>query len=329
MPASGIAQVLSYLPPTARDPNLLVGTETHDDAGVYRVAPDLALVQTLDFFPPVVDDPFTYGQIAAANSLSDVYAMGGRPLTHLNIVGYPDDKLDMAWLGEILRGAALKCAEAGSTLVGGHTVRDAEIKFGLSVTGTVHPDRILTNATAKPGDVLVLTKALGTGFVTTAAKRQACPEELLKVACASMAQLNKTGCEAMLAAGVSAATDVTGFGLVGHGVEMADGSNVTLLIRLGALPVFPGIDGIDVTKYRTRAIKSNREYTAPRTRFEGTQDSPRLDFAYDPQTSGGLLIAVPTDGANELIRLLTGGGALAAVIGEALPRQSESLILTN
>ncbi len=294
---------------------------------MYRIAPDIALVQTVDFFPPVVDDPFTYGQIAAANSLSDVYAMGAKPLTHLNIVGYPDDKLELDWLGEILRGAAEKCAEAGSALVGGHTIRDAEIKFGLAVTGVVHPDRILTNATAKPGDVLILTKALGTGFVTTAAKRQVCPEELLKTACASMAQLNKAACEAMLAVGVSAATDVTGFGLAGHGLEMADGSNVTLRIRLSALPVFPGIERIDVAKHRTRAIKSNREYTEPRTRFDGTQTAPRLDFVYDPQTSGGLLIATPPDKVDELTRLLKTSGTLAAVIGEVEPRRSESLLL--
>jgi selenide,water dikinase len=296
---------------------------------VYRIAPDVALVQTVDFFPPVVDDPFTYGRIAAANSLSDVYAMGGTPLTHLNLVGYPDDKLEMDWLGEILRGAAETCAEAGSTLVGGHTVRDAEIKFGLAVTGTVHPDRVLTNATAKPGDVLLLTKALGTGFVTTAAKRQVCPDDLLRAACASMAQLNKAACEAMVAVGVSAATDVTGFGLAGHGLEMADGSQVTLLIRLSALPVFPGIEGIEIAKHRTRAVKSNREYTDPRTRFEGTLDSPRLDFVYDPQTSGGLFISTPAAKVDELTRRLTAGGALAAVIGEVLPRQAESLLFVN
>ena len=296
---------------------------------MYRIAPDVALVQTVDFFPPVVDDPFTYGAIAAANSLSDVYAMGAKPLTHLNIVGYPDDKLEMDWLGQILRGAAEKCAEAGSTLLGGHTVRDAEIKFGLAVTGTVHPDRILTNATAKPGDVLILTKALGTGFVTTAAKRQVCPDELLKTVCASMTQLNKAGCEAMLAVGVNAATDVTGFGLAGHGLEMADGSKVTLRIRLSALPVFPGIEGIDITKHRTRAIKSNREYTELRTRFDGAREVPRLDFVYDPQTSGGLLIATPPDKVDELTQLLKAGGALAAVIGEVLPRQTESLVLLN
>jgi selenide,water dikinase len=163
--------VLSNLP-TTRDPNLLVGTETRDDAGVYRLTPDLAIVQTVDFFPPVVDDPFAYGQVAAANALSDVYAMGGTPRTALNLLCYPDDKLDSDWLGRILAGGAERCTAAGCTIVGGHTIRDAEIKFGLAVTGTIRPDRILTNAGARPGDVLVLTKPLGTGFVATAAKRQ-------------------------------------------------------------------------------------------------------------------------------------------------------------
>src|SRR5438067_11133986 len=240
MPPQGIAQVLSNLPKT-RDPNLLVGTETHDDAGVYRLTPDLAIVQTLDFFPPLVDDPFVYGQIAAANALSDVYAMGGKPVTALNLVGYPDDKLGMEWLGRILAGGAERCAAAGCTIVGGHSVRDAEVKFGLAVTGTIHPDRILTNATAKPGDVLVLTKPLGTGFVTTAAKKRKCPPELLKAACDSMVALNKSACDAMLAVGVSAATDITGFGLARHARAMAEGSDATLVIDLRALPPVPGV----------------------------------------------------------------------------------------
>src|SRR6266581_6376098 len=192
MSPQGIAQVLRHLP-AERDPNLIVGTETHDDAGVYRLTDDLALVQTVDFFAPVVDDPFIYGQIAAANALSDVYAMGGAPRTALNLVGYPDDKEDLDWLGEILRGGAERCQAAGTVVVGGHTVRDAEIKFGLAVTGIIHPQRIFTNAAARPGDKLVLTKALGTGFITTAAKANDCPEDVFKAACAGMVQLNDIG----------------------------------------------------------------------------------------------------------------------------------------
>jgi selenide,water dikinase len=293
---------------------------------VYRLTPDLAIVQTLDFFPPVVDDPFTYGQIAAANSLSDVYAMGGKPLTALNLVGFPDDKLEMAILGRILAGGAERCVAAGCTIVGGHTVRDAEIKFGLSVTGTVHPDRVLTNATAKPGDVLVLTKPLGTGFVTTAAKKEKCPPEVLEAACRQMVQLNAVGLGPVLAAGVSALTDVTGFGLAGHGFEMADGSGVTIVFDTRAFPVIPGIEGMDVTQFRTRAVKSNREYTLPHTHTDGTPDPFRLEFFYDPQTSGGLLASVPAAKADAVVRdLLAAGAACAAVIGEVVPKREKAL----
>lgn len=308
-----------------------MGTETHDDAGVYRLAPDLAIVQTLDFFPPVVDDPFVYGQIAAANALSDVYAMGGKPVTAMNLVGYPDDKLPMDLLGRILAGGADRCAAAGCAIVGGHTVRDAEIKFGLSVTGTVHPDKIVTNAGAKPGDLLVLTKPLGTGFVTTAAKKQECPPPVLEAACRSMTTLNDKAATAMLAVGAQAATDVTGFGLAGHGRELADGSGTTLLLRLKALPLIPGIESLDVTKFRTRAIKSNREYTEAATRFDGPVDAFRKEFLYDPQTSGGMMICTPPDRVDDLVRRLTEAGSLAAaVIGEVLPRQGgTSLVIAD
>lgn len=322
-----MAQVLSFLPkPT--DPNLLVGTETHDDAGVYRVAPDLALVQTVDFFPPVVDDPFAYGQIAAANALSDVYAMGGKPLTALNLVAYPDNELGPEWLGKILAGGADKCREAGCTIVGGHSIRDAEIKFGLSVTGTVHPNRVLTNASAKPGDLLVLTKPLGTGFVTTAAKKQVCPPDLLAAAVASMARLNRDGCEAMLAAGATAATDVTGYGLAGHALEMAEGANVTVRLRLAGLPLLAGIESVDVAKFRTRGSKGNREYVEPSLRFEGSPEAFRSEFLFDPQTSGGLLIAIPADRVDGLLLRLKAAGTLAnAVVGEVLPRQDAALLV--
>lgn len=319
--------MLSNLPKT-RHPDLLVGTETHDDAGVFRLRPDLAIVQTVDFFPPVVDDPYVYGQIAAANSLSDVYAMGGTPATALNLLCYPDDKLGMEWLGKILAGGAERCAAAGCTVVGGHTVRDAEIKFGLSVTGTIHPDRILTNATAKPGDVLILTKPLGTGFVTTAAKRRKCPPDVLRAACDSMIELNKSACDAMLAVGVSAATDVTGFGLAGHGLELAEGSNVTLAIDLAKLPLLAGVERIDVTRYRTRASKTNKEYADPHTQFAGTPDALRLEFFYDAQTSGGLLISVPAAKAEELVKRLTEARTpAAAVVGEVRPFAGKHLVV--
>src|SRR3954470_1192722 len=197
MSPQGIAQVLRHLP-AVHDPNLIVGTETHDDAGVYRLTDDIALVQTLDFFPPVVNDPYVYGQIAAANALSDVYAMGGAPRTALNLVGYPDDKdPELTWLGPILEGGAERVVLAGAVIVGGHTVRDSEIKFGMSVTGLVHPKKVLTNATAVPGDKLVLTRPRGSGFVTTAHKLDDCPEDTYQAAIESMIQLNVVGKEAI------------------------------------------------------------------------------------------------------------------------------------
>ena len=293
---------------------------------MYRLTPGIALVQTLDFFPPVVDDPFVYGQIAAANALSDVYAMGGTPLTAMNLVGFPDDKLEMSILGRILAGGADRCIAAKCTIVGGHTVRDAEIKFGLSVTGTVHPEKILTNANAKPGDVLVLTKPLGTGFVTTANKKELCPPDVLEAACRGMVQLNAVGVGPMQACGVHAATDVTGFALAGHTYEMADGSGHTIVLDSKAFPTIPGIEQIDVTQFRTRAVKSNREYTLPHTHLDGTPDAYKMEFFYDPQTSGGLLIAVPADQADELVRQLLANGALCAVVvGEVVPKRDKAL----
>ncbi len=316
--------------PKITDPNLLVGTDTHDDAGVYRLTDDLALVQTIDFFPPVVDDPFVYGQIAAANALSDVYAMGGTPRTALNLVGYPDDKLSLDWLGEILRGGAERCQAAGATIVGGHTVRDAEIKFGLAVTGIVHPQKIFTNANARPGDKLVLTKPLGTGFATTAHKANACPEEVFAAACASMIQLNDTGRDAMIEAGAHAATDITGFGLAGHAYEMADGSQTTLVINLSELPILAGAEGLARKPYLTRASATNAAYVAPSLRVEGKPDSVRMEFFYDAQTSGGLLISVPAANVAALVAGLKARGALAAsVIGEVVEKGDALLVVRS
>jgi selenide,water dikinase len=318
---------LRYLP-KVDDPNLLVGTETHDDAGVYRLTDDLAIVQTIDFFPPVVDDPFIYGQIAAANALSDVYAMGGAPRTALNLVGYPDDKESMDWLGEILRGGAERCQAAGAVIVGGHTVRDAEIKFGLAVTGIVHPQKIITNATARPGDKLVLTKALGTGFITTAHRNGACPEDVFQAACASMIQLNDIGRDAMLHAGAHAATDITGFGLAGHALEMAEGSKVSLVINLSALPLLPGAQPLARRPFFTRASATNASYVADNLRIEGKPDSSRIEFFYDPQTSGGLLISVSADKADALVAEAKDRGASAAcIVGEVIARDGPALIL--
>jgi selenide,water dikinase len=318
---------LRYLP-KIDDPNLLVGTETHDDAGVYRLTDDLAIVQTIDFFPPVVNDPYIYGQIAAANALSDVYAMGGTPRTALNLVGYPDDKLSLDWLGRILQGGAERCQASHTTIVGGHSVRDNEIKFGMAVTGTIHPQHILTNATARPGDKLVLTKALGTGFVTTAHKAGECPEQIFQAACASMVQLNDIGRDAMIEVAASAATDVTGFGLAGHALEMAQGSKVTLAFDLAALPLIPGSEKLARRPYLTRASTTNASYVAPFLRIEGQPDPVRVEFFYDAQTSGGLLISVPADRAEKLVKIARAKGATAtAVVGEVLQQTESALVL--
>jgi len=330
LPPQGIAQVLRNLPQVT-DPNVLVSTETHDDAGVYRLSDDLAIVQTIDFFPPVVNDAYTYGRIAAANALSDVYAMGGTPRTGLNLVGYPDDKdPEMQWLADIIRGGAERFQAAGAVIIGGHTVRDAEIKFGYAVTGTIHPARIFTNATARPGDKLVLTKALGTGFVATAHKAGACPEELYQIACESMVQLNDIGRDAMIEAGAHAATDVTGFGLAGHAYEMAEGSKVTLVFGLSQLPIFPGAERIARKPYLTRASGTNAAYVAAALRQEGRLDPVKLEFFYDAQTSGGLLISVPASTAESLVSAARSRGAQATcIVGEVLERIDAALILRD
>jgi selenide,water dikinase len=317
------------LPPGRPDPDLLVGSATFDDAGVYRVADRLALVQTLDFFPPLVDDPFAFGRIAAANALSDVYAMNGRPLTAMNIVGFPDNELPLEILGEILRGAAERVAAAGAVTVGGHSVRDAEVKFGLSVTGIVAPEEVWTNAGARAGDVLLLTKPLGTGFITTAAKKEQCPARVLDGAIASMVQLNEVGRDALRASGgAHAVTDVTGFGLAGHAAEMADASGVTLEFELACLPLIEGSEALADSRFYTRASKGNRDYVAHRVRVESAADPQRLEFAYDAQTSGGLLIAVAADRAGSLADELVLRGALAAArIGRVTPRQGHVAVV--
>ncbi|CAN5687389.1 selenide, water dikinase SelD [soil metagenome] len=317
------------MPPRSLDPNLLVGTETSDDAGVYRLAPDLALVQTVDFFPPLVDDPYVFGQIAAANALSDIYAMNGRPLTALNIVGFPDDELPLSILAQILGGGAERVSEAGAVVVGGHTVRDAEIKYGLSVTGLVDPAELLTNAGARVGDRLILTKPLGTGFVTTAAKKNACPSEVLEAAIASIIQLNAVGRDALRAVeGVHALTDVTGYGLAGHASEMAEGSGLTIEIDVASLPILQGAEALAVPRFFTRASQTNREFLAGRLEIASEADPVRLEFAFDAQTSGGLLIAVEPERVGRLVEELQGRGALAAaVVGRVVEKRGANAVI--
>jgi selenide,water dikinase len=326
-----MAQVLRHLPVAnrdERDPSLLVGAETFDDAGVYQVSESLALVQTVDFFPPVVDDPYVYGQIAAANALSDVYAMGGAPKTALNLVAFPDDKLPMSILARILEGGQNRADAAGVQILGGHTVRDAEIKFGMAVTGFVDPKAVTTNAAAVPGDVLFLTKPLGTGFVTTAHKRQRCPEETLTSACQSMIELNDRAAAAGRELGVKSATDITGFGLAGHAFEMAQGSNVTIAIDLNALPILPGALTLAERRFLTRASSSNREYVGDLLRIEGRPDPILVEFFFDAQTSGGLLLAVPGARAGEAADVLSRHQTLSAArVGEVLPREPTTAVI--
>lgn len=317
--------------PKQSHPNLLVGTETHDDAGVYRLTDEIALVQTIDFFPPVVDDPFIYGQIAAANSLSDIYAMGGKPITGLNLVGYPDDKdPKLTWLADIIKGGADVFAKAGAVILGGHTVRDTEIKFGYAVTGTVHPRKILTNAATKPGDRLILTKPLGTGFVTTAHKRGDCPDDLFQTAVKSMIQLNDVAAACMLEVGVNSATDITGFGLAGHALEMALGSGTTIVLSLSRLPLLPGAEAFARKPYLTRASGTNATYVAPELKKDGKVDPVRLEFFYDAQTSGGMFISVPGEKADPLLRLLHSRGiSSATIVGEVVEKGDKALLLKD
>jgi selenide,water dikinase len=327
LPQAGIAQVVRDLP-KFDDPNLIVGAEGFSDAGAYRLRDDLLIVQSLDFFPPLVDDPFVFGQIAAANSLSDIYAMGGRPITALNIVGFPDDQLDLKILSEILRGGAERVKLAGAVIAGGHTVRDVEIKYGLSATGVVEPDKLITNQGAQPGDMLVLTKALGTGFITTAFKANRCPDKVIAAASESMARLNAAGGEAAVAVGVRAATDITGFGLAGHAREMALASGVTLVIELGRLPLLPGALDLARKGNKTRASTTNRRFVETSLRIEAGADALLTEFVFDAQTSGGLLISVAEDRVGELIdRAQSAGATATCVVGHVEQRQNEAIVV--
>jgi selenide,water dikinase len=314
--------------PTFSDPNLLVGAEHFSDAGVYRLADGLSIVQTLDFFPPLVDDPFVFGQIAAANAMSDVYAMGGQPKTALNVVGFPDDKLELSVLQEIMAGGAERVRSAGAVIVGGHSVRDVEIKYGLSVTGIVDPAKMMTNDGAKPGDVLVLTKSLGTGFITTALKADKCTDDVLATACASMIQLNRAGSETAVSLGVRAATDITGFGLAGHALEMAKASDVSITIQMSRLPLRAGALELAQKGHHTRANATNRQHVQPSAQFDVPADSALTEFLFDPQTSGGLLLAVNADSADDLLsKCRSSGHEASAVIGSVDELKDHHLVI--
>lgn len=292
---------------------MLVGTETGDDAGVYRLRPDLAIVNTVDFFTPIVDDPYIFGQISAANSLSDVYAMGGDPVTCMNIVCFPKDKMDIEILGEILKGGADKVKESGAVIIGGHSIIDEEIKFGMAVTGVIHPDKIFRNVGVQEGDVLILTKALGTGIITTALKKGKASDESVNEAVQSMTTLNAAASVVARKHPVHACSDVTGFGILGHALGMASGSGVTLVIESAKMPLLRRAASLAEKGYITGGCKRNREYLNDKMAIDKSIREGLIEVALDPQTSGGLLLAIGKRHAAQLLDELHGAGVTQAV----------------
>lgn len=310
---------MRHLPASTPNPNLLVGIETSDDAGVYKLTDDLAIIQTVDYFTPIVDDPYMFGQIAAANALSDVYAMGGKPLTVLNIVGFPIKTLDKQILADILRGAGDKVAEAGATLMGGHSIDDNEPKFGLSVTGVIHPSKVLPNNNARPGDKLILTKPIGVGIQTTAIKRDLLTADRIDKVQTVMATLNKAAAEVLEDYRANSCTDITGFGLLGHASEMALGSKAKLVIDADAVPVLPGTQELADQDVIPGGSKSNHEWIRDRVTYADHIPLVQQYILCDAVTSGGLLISVPADQADALLSDLHQAGVTdSAIIGEVV-----------
>lgn len=312
---SELTQVLRHLLPVD-DPNALVDASTGDDAAVYRVSADRALVVTADFFTPIVDDPFDFGRIAAANALSDIYAMGARPLFALNLVGFPRRLLDEGLLEEILRGGGEVCREAGISVLGGHSIDDPEPKFGMVAVGEAHPDRLMTNAGARPGDVLVLTKPLGTGVVTTAIKADAASDPVVRGAIEVMTTLNRDAAEAARAVGVRAGTDVSGFGLLGHLRNLLRASGAAARLRWADVPLLPGAGELAASGHVPGGSKRNRADLKEDVTWEPGVPEPVRILMVDAQTSGGLLLCVPPERAEELRSRLEGGAPTAAMIGE-------------
>jgi selenide,water dikinase len=307
---------------------VLVGLEKPDDAGVYRLSDDIALVETVDFFTPIVDDPELFGRIAAANSLSDVWAMGARAVSAVNVVCFPSGKMDIEVLRRVLAGGLETLREAGVALLGGHSVDDPELKYGLAVTGVVHPDRFVKNSGARAGDRLVLTKPLGTGIVATGIKGAAAAEESVAAAVASMTALNRRPAELMLEHGARAATDVTGFGLVGHASEMVEEGDVGLAIDSGSVPLLTGARELAAMGMLAAGLHRNREFYACRVTIDPDVQQPVADLLHDPQTSGGLLVALAPDAAEEFVMALTAGGSPEArVIGEFTDRDPGKIVV--
>ncbi len=320
-----LAQVLCDLPKFNSD-KLIVGLETSDDAAVYKMNEDQAIIQTLDFFTPVVDDPYMFGQIAAANSLSDVYAMGGKPIVALNIVCFPDC-LDMKILSEIMRGGADKVKEAGALLVGGHTVNDQEPKYGLSVTGEVHPDDVLANVGAKPGDVLLLTKPIGTGILNTALKGGMLTEEQIATVTHNMCTLNKVAAEPLNGQNVNACTDITGFGLAGHAYEMASGSDVTILLHSDNIVLLDGTVENAKQGFVPGGAYRNKDYIKDKVLITDVEEH-MIDIIFDPQTSGGLLLSLPEEEAIKIMEYYKEHLETEfSIIGEVIEKQEHSIII--
>jgi selenide, water dikinase len=305
------------------DPNVVVGFDHADDAGVYQIAPEQALVQTVDFFTPIVDDPYTFGQIAATNALSDVYAMGGKPLTALALVCFPE-KADLEILERILAGGLSKMVEASCIVVGGHSIRDEETKFGYAVTGLVNPKKVLTNAGAKPGDILFFTKALGTGVISTAIKKGKAEVAWIEAAVKSMTTLNKKAVEVLEKEEivVHGMTDVTGFGLIGHAREMALASEVSLSLIAGNIPILAGALDCVRAGYVPGGLKNNRDFAECLVGYEAAVPEDLRALLFDPQTAGGLLIAVEKTQADRLAQAMSDAGLTSARIGEVLPKGS-------
>jgi selenide,water dikinase len=323
--AHELSHYLSELP-TKKDPSLLVGFSGSDDAAVYQIGSDKALVSTVDFFPPMVDDPFLFGKIAAANALSDIYAMGGRPLFALNLVCFPE-RLDKAILRDILAGGAEKALEADTVIAGGHSIYDHEPKYGLAVTGMVDPAKVLRNDQCREGDILILTKALGVGLVTSALRAEAAGSEVVQAATASMERLNRYAAECLVHYPVHACTDVTGFGLLVHASEMA-GAAHTIVINSGSLPILPGAMEFANDAFATGGSKRNRVF------MEGKTDIRKLpaelqEIVFDPQTSGGLLIALPADYAEALLRDIQKSDPAAAIIGSVSGRTQYPVLVQS
>jgi selenide,water dikinase len=322
-----LAQVLKTLPENIPNPNVLVGLDSSDDAGVYKLTDDLAIVQTLDFFTPIVDDPYDFGQVAAANAISDVYAMGGKPITALNIVAFPIAVLDKSILSEILRGAGDKLKEAGVSLVGGHSIDDNEPKFGLSVTGIVHPDKVRTNTGAQPGDKLILTKPIGVGIMSSSVKKGLLTDEEITRFTGVMTTLNKTAAEVMQQYDVHATTDVTGFGLLGHASEMSAGSNVGMHIFADQVPVLPRVRELAEAGAIPGGTKNNFKHVTDSVSYPETMDQIGKWMLCDAVTSGGLLISAPADQADNLLTELKEKGVEAQNIGEVTAENKGQIIV--